>query len=171
MPGKIAAHITAKRVMASADRLIEVRHLWRSKYKIAETKVPACPIPIQNTKFVMAQAQPTGIWFPQVPTPVEIKYPIQNSPKLAMLAVIAKQTHQQRGAGCSTTPEMRSVSQLKLRRFKTSGTRLTWRAASWMAGCGAAPSIITIPTNPSERFVPPAPIQNQKRRMENSSLW
>jgi hypothetical protein len=60
MPGKIAAHITAKSVIASADRLIEVRHFWRSKYKIAEIKVPACPIPIQNTKLVMSHAQPTG---------------------------------------------------------------------------------------------------------------
>ena len=37
--------------------------------------------------------------------------------------VIAKQTHHQRGAGSSTTPLMRSVTQRKFRRFKISGTR------------------------------------------------
>ncbi len=60
MPGKIAAHITAKSVIASADRLIDVRHFCRSKNKMAEISVPACPIPIQKTKLVMSQAQPTG---------------------------------------------------------------------------------------------------------------
>ena len=60
MPGKIAAQITAKSVIASAERLIDVRHFWRSKNKIAEISVPACPIPIQKTKLVMSQAQPTG---------------------------------------------------------------------------------------------------------------
>src|SRR5206468_4642440 len=72
MPGKIAAQITAKSVIASAERLIDVRHFCRSKNKIAEICVPACPIPIQKTKLVMSQAQPTGMLFPQVPTPVEI---------------------------------------------------------------------------------------------------
>src|ERR1043166_5767438 len=71
-PGKIAAQITANSVIASAERLIDVRHFWRSKYKIAEIRVPACPIPIQNTKLVMSHAHPTGRFSPQVPTPVKI---------------------------------------------------------------------------------------------------
>jgi len=38
---------------------------------MAEIKVPACPIPIQNTKLVMSQAHPTGWFNPHVPiTPV-----------------------------------------------------------------------------------------------------
>jgi len=41
---------------------------------------------------------------------------------------MVKATHHQRGAGFSTTPEIRSVSQLKLRLFKTSGTRVSGRA-------------------------------------------
>src|SRR6266571_8322387 len=65
-PGKMAAHITANSVIASAERLIDVRHFCRSKYKIAEISVPACPIPIQKTKLVMSHAQPTGMLFPQV---------------------------------------------------------------------------------------------------------
>src|ERR1051325_5687807 len=52
--GKIAAHITAKIVIASAERLIAVRHCWRSSSRIAEMSVPAWPIPIQNTKVVMS---------------------------------------------------------------------------------------------------------------------
>src|SRR5207253_2061764 len=123
-PGKIAAHMTAKSVIGSAERLIDVRHLCRSKYKMAEMKVPACPIPIQKTKLVMSHAQPTGLLSPQVPTPVEIWYPRQNRPNIAIEPVMLKQTHHQRGAGCSTTPEMRSVIQLKLRLFNTSGARL-----------------------------------------------
>ena len=52
--------MTAKMVIASAARLIEVRHFWRKRKRIAEMSVPACPIPTQNTKFVMSHAQPTG---------------------------------------------------------------------------------------------------------------
>jgi len=70
--GKIAAQMTAKSVIASAERLIEVRHFCRRRNKIAEISVPACPIPIQKTKLVMSHAQPTGEFNPQVPTPVEI---------------------------------------------------------------------------------------------------
>src|ERR1044072_3433448 len=88
MPGKIAAQITAKSVIASAERLIEVRHFWRSKNKIAEISVPACPIPIQKTKFVISHAQPFGMLFPHVPTPVEIRQPIQKIPNVAILAVV-----------------------------------------------------------------------------------
>src|SRR5262249_30475556 len=129
MPGKIAAQITANSVIASAERLIEVRHFWRSKNKIAEISVPACPIPIQKTKFVIPHAQPTGMLFPHVPTPVEMRYPMQKSPNVAALEVMVNATHHHRGAGCSTTPEIRSVSQLKLRRFKTSGTCAIRRSA------------------------------------------
>src|SRR5436190_12035590 len=74
MPGKIAAQITAKRVIASAERLIEVRHFCRKRNRIAEMSVPACPIPIQKTKFVMSQAQPTGRLLPHTPIPVSTRY-------------------------------------------------------------------------------------------------
>src|SRR6266487_3295873 len=144
--------MTAKSVIASAERLIDVRHFCRSKYKIAEMSVPACPIPIQKTKFVMSQAHPTGMLFPQVPTPVEIWYPRQNRPKVATLPVIVKATHHQRGAGCSTTPEIRSVSQLKLRLFKTSGTRASGRSSSLIiSGAVGAASMILIGGHPEQR--------------------
>lgn len=40
------------------------------KSRIAEIKVPARPIPIHHTKFVMAHPQPTGMRIPQMPTPL-----------------------------------------------------------------------------------------------------
>src|SRR5580693_3116180 len=68
--GKMPAHITANRVIASAERLIEVLHFWRNRNRIAEISVPAWPIPIQNTKFVMSHAQPIGRLLPHTPIPV-----------------------------------------------------------------------------------------------------
>jgi len=73
IPGKIPAHTTAKIVIASANRLMLVRHFWRNRKRIAEISVPACPIPTQNTKFVMSNAQPTGRLSPHTPTPVETR--------------------------------------------------------------------------------------------------
>ena len=64
--------MTAKIVIASADRLIDVRHCWRNSSKMAEISVPAWPIPIQNTKLVMSNAQPTALFSPHTPTPVAI---------------------------------------------------------------------------------------------------
>src|SRR5690606_13587284 len=39
--GKDAAQITAKIVMASAARLIDILHFWRNRRRIAEIRVPA----------------------------------------------------------------------------------------------------------------------------------
>src|SRR5262245_15245618 len=49
MSGNSAAHITAKMVIASAERFTEVRHDWRKSRRIAEINVPAWPMPIQKT--------------------------------------------------------------------------------------------------------------------------
>jgi hypothetical protein len=43
----------------------------RQRCRVAEMSVPAWPIPIHHTKFVMSQAHMTGCRFPQTPTPVE----------------------------------------------------------------------------------------------------
>src|SRR5215467_1260565 len=53
MRGKSPAVMTAKIVIASEARKIDVRQRARKRYRIAEMSVPACPIPIQNTKLVM----------------------------------------------------------------------------------------------------------------------
>src|SRR5271170_327798 len=72
--GKIPAQATAKRVMASAKRLIDVRHFCRSRRRIAEISVPAWPIPIHQTKLMIAKPHPTGIRMPQIPTPAMRRY-------------------------------------------------------------------------------------------------
>ena len=70
--GKSPAVMTAKMVMASAERLMAVRHRWRKRCRIAEISVPACPMPIQKTKLVMSTAHPTGWFNPQIPIPLYI---------------------------------------------------------------------------------------------------
>ena len=71
--GNMMAHSTAKSVIASAKRLIEVRHFCRSRQRMAEISVPAWPMPIQNTKLTMSQAQLIGLRWPQTPTPTATK--------------------------------------------------------------------------------------------------
>src|SRR5580704_15279410 len=73
MSGKMPAHMTAKIVMASAARLIDVRHFCRSKNRIAEISVPAWPIPIHHTKLTMAQPHMDGCPGPHTPTPMDIR--------------------------------------------------------------------------------------------------
>ena len=63
------AQATANSVIASAKRLIEVRHVCLSSSRIAEISVPAWPMPIHHTKLMIAKPQPTGMLMPQMPTP------------------------------------------------------------------------------------------------------
>jgi hypothetical protein len=63
------AQATANNVMASANRLIELRQDCRSSKRMAEISVPAWPIPIHHTKFTMANPQPIGMFTPQMPMP------------------------------------------------------------------------------------------------------
>ena len=56
-------------VIASAERFTAVRQRWRKRNSTAEISVPACPMPIQKTKFVMSNAQPTVRLRPHVPIP------------------------------------------------------------------------------------------------------
>jgi hypothetical protein len=65
--------MTAKMVIASAKRLIAVRHFCRNRKSTAEINVPAWPIPTQNTKLTMAQPQPMGLLRPQMPVPSQIR--------------------------------------------------------------------------------------------------
>src|SRR5437870_2540422 len=91
---------------------------------------------------------------------------MQKSPKVAMLEVIAKATHHQRGAGCSATPEIRSVNQLKLRRCNTSGTRVSCCSASpIVSGAVGAPSMLLVRGHPEPRR------QCQSGSDRGTSLW
>ena len=104
------AHATAKIVIASANRLMLVRHFCRNRNRMAEISVPACPIPIQKTKFTMGQAQKTGALFPQTPTPVTIRYPINTKNIRVNEEETAKATYQARGGrGRSTIWQTVSV--------------------------------------------------------------
>src|SRR5690606_20480203 len=67
----VAAQITAKIVIASAERLMELRQFWRKSNRTAEISVPACPIPTHHTKSVISHAQPTVLLSPQAPIPVQ----------------------------------------------------------------------------------------------------
>ena len=50
------AQATANSVIASAKRLIDVRHVCCSSSRIAEISVPAWPMPIHQTKLMMSNA-------------------------------------------------------------------------------------------------------------------
>ena len=67
--GNNAAQATANSVIASAKRLIDVRHVCLKSSRIAEISVPAWPMPIHHTKLMMAKPQPTGMLMPQMPVP------------------------------------------------------------------------------------------------------
>src|SRR5690606_15083781 len=96
-PGKIPAHITANSVIASAARLMEVRHFCRVRNRIAEIKVPAWPIPIQNTKFTMAHPHPTGWLLPHTPTPVDTRYTSRRPRTPAKAALGKNRIHHSNG--------------------------------------------------------------------------
>ena len=70
MSGKVPAQTTAKMVMASAKRLIELRQVCLKSSRMAEISVPAWPIPIHQTKLMMAKPQAPGMVTPQMPTPL-----------------------------------------------------------------------------------------------------
>ena len=71
--GNRPAQTTAKIVIASAERLMAVRHFWRKRNRMAEMSVPAWPMPIQKTKLVMSKAQNAGLLLPHTPMPVPIR--------------------------------------------------------------------------------------------------
>ena len=73
------AHATAKIVIASAKRLIELRQGWRRSSRIAEMSVPACPMPIHQTKLTISKPQPTGWLTPQMPMPRKSSHAIAAS--------------------------------------------------------------------------------------------
>ena len=60
-----------------------VRHDCSNKSNTAEMKVPACPMPIQNTKCTIPSAHPTGMLLPQVPIP---------SPTVRRMAAVSSKT-------------------------------------------------------------------------------
>ena len=104
--------MTAKMVMASADRLMAIRHFWRKSNNTAEISVPACPIPTHQTKLVMSHDQPTVLFNPQTPIPVPNRYRMLPTPYTAMRAAMVIMIFQPMGAGPSMGPTTSSVMSL-----------------------------------------------------------
>jgi hypothetical protein len=71
--GYMPAQTTANSVIASAKRLMLVRHDWLSSNSTAEISVPAWPMPTHQTKMIIAKPQPTGTLMPQMPVPLAIR--------------------------------------------------------------------------------------------------
>src|SRR5438445_82829 len=85
--------------MASANRLIELRHPWLRSRRMAEISVPACPIPIHQTKLVIAKPQATGMFTPQMPTPLAIRYDVDTRKMPSMMTPALKHKYQNSGEG------------------------------------------------------------------------
>ncbi len=65
------AQATANSVIASEKRLMDVRQSCFKRNRMAEISVPAWPIPIHQTKLIIAKPQPMGMLMPQMPTPLQ----------------------------------------------------------------------------------------------------
>src|SRR5437762_2363683 len=104
--GKMPAHATANSVIASAKRLIDVRHVCRSSRRIAEMSVPAWPMPIHQTKFVMSNAQATGWLLPQMPMPLTTRYPSDTSSSIVSRHVMPNPAYQPSGGRPLRTMEL-----------------------------------------------------------------
>ena len=105
------AQATANSVMASANRLMELRQRWLSSSRMAEISVPAWPIPIHHTKFVMANPHITGVRMPQMPTPLASSSATASRNSSSRPKPTAKQANQKTGVRLvSTTAAIWSVT-------------------------------------------------------------
>ncbi len=110
--GNIAAHMTAKIVIASAKRLMDMRHFCRNSSRIAEMSVPACPIPIHQTKLTIAKPQPTGMLTPQMPVPLMTSHVMANrNIDITPKAIAKPPTQPGRKPGTSTADVILSVTE------------------------------------------------------------
>jgi len=72
----------------------------------AEISVPACPIPIHQTKLTMANPQAMGILIPQRPTPITSSAPIAIFKIMKKVKATANPNHHPRLVFCSRTMEL-----------------------------------------------------------------
>ncbi len=108
------AHTTAKIVMASAKRLIELRQPCLNSSRIAEISVPAWPMPIHQTKLMMAKPQATGCVIAQIPAPFRNSQVTATSSMVAPAPATLKIANQPSGVfGVSTIRAILSVTDLK----------------------------------------------------------
>src|SRR5947199_3393245 len=91
------AQATANSVIASAKRLIEVRHSCRKRSRMAEISVPAWPMPIHQTKLMIAKPQPMGTLTPQIPTPFSTRWVSATNSSIIRANETAKPANQPHG--------------------------------------------------------------------------
>src|ERR1019366_6485912 len=113
--GNRPAQHTAKIVIASANRLIEFRHVCLNSSRIAEISVPAWPMPIHHTKLMIANPHAPGIVPPQMPTPFRNSQVSAMIRKVATPPATASPPNQPHGVfDVSTMPAIFCVTDLKL---------------------------------------------------------
>ena len=113
--GNIPAQHTAKIVIASAKRLIELRQPCLKSSRMAEISVPAWPIPIHQTKLMIANPHAPGIVTPQIPTPLSTSHVTPMTTPIATVAAKNRPPHHAQGVlPVSTMPAIFWVTLLKL---------------------------------------------------------
>ena len=85
------AQATANSVIASAKRLIDVRHSCCSSSRIAEISVPAWPMPIHQTKLMIVEA----------PADRDVDAPDADALRTAGSAIASSSTMQQQRSRCA----------------------------------------------------------------------
>src|SRR5215472_297047 len=109
------AQTTAKIVMASAKRLMELRQVCLKSSRMAEISVPAWPIPIHQTKLIIAKPQATGWVTAQMPVPLRNSHVTATSSTVAPPPAMPKNARNPSGVcGVSTMREIFSVIDLKV---------------------------------------------------------
>ena len=109
------AQATAKSVIASAKRLIDVRQSCLSSSRIAEMSVPAWPIPIHQTKLMIAKPQPIGTLTPQMPVPFSSSHVMDISSIIVSMNPTARPKNQLNGwRRVRTIPAICSVTVLNV---------------------------------------------------------
>src|ERR1017187_3141502 len=113
--GNIPAQTTAKIVMASAKRLMELRQPCLNNSRIAEISVPAWPMPIHQTKLMMAKPQATGWVMAQMPVPLRNSHVTATSNMVAPAPATPNRASQPSGVcGVSTMRDIFSVTDRKV---------------------------------------------------------
>ena len=121
------AQATAKSVIASAKRAIDMRHRCRNSSRMAEISVPAWPMPIHQTKLTMAKPQPTGMFTPQMPVPfINSTVTAKRNIDITAKAMMKPYSQPGRMPGRSTICEILSVTDVK----PCPGSR-TWPIDAW----------------------------------------
>ena len=129
------AQTTAKIVIASAKRLMEFRQLCLKSSRMAEISVPAWPIPIHQTKLMIAKPQATGCVMPQIPTPFRKSQVTAVSSTVAPPPAKLKRANQPIGVcGVSTMRTIFSVIDRKVWPGATTRNSPVAGSTHWSAG-------------------------------------